>query len=1079
MPNAIFVNFAAGETSPRSRGRFDLPWYRAACQKVLNFIPEISGPARYRTGFKFVRQTRGGAIARLVPFQINSTLNYILEFTPGKLRFYKNEDLLLKTPYDVLGATSLLDDFTDGDFTSSPPWAPFIAARVNVVANELVVDAFDGGGGVRGGAATTPQTRNIGTYQFDAEIENEGHVMFFATTYVPTTDADGVVSFLATGYGINRAGAGVNYQFGRYSGAGVFTNLLDLGVGGTGQKLFKIVRDSAGNWTITVDGILKGTVLDTTFTTCTLFAIQALTTNLTKTTIDNILRPGAGAGDNEGVITGITNADPAVATVAAVGDLADGDEVIISDVEGMFEMNGRQAKLANGSGLTFELVDPVTGANINSTAFGVYTSSGFAREVYEIDTPYFAADLDKLSWAISARDGVMYIAHPRHAPRKLTVDAADNFILATYTRTNDPFVKILADIQLTAVDKGTSTLVSFVAGSVINEDVVYTFSGIVGMTELNGGQFRIRISPGPTPRGFLVTEAGAEVDSTSFTDYVSGGIAAPAIESPIAVAFFESRLFFNGTNQRPNIILGSRAPDDNGNPRYDDFTGGTLADFAVFFALAPTSGQIDFTSWALGTARYLYVGTFGGPFRISGGGIDEPITPSSINVRHFDVFGCEATLPAGGARPFFIQRGGTALRTIRFNIELDDVESFDLTLNAEHIPFSPLKRVVLQTGRPDSLWLVREDGIMVGVTIHGTENVAGWHRQKVGGTNAKVLDIQVLQRTNENDQVWTVTERLINGVIRRFVEILTDDVQFPDIEDFFTDADSEDADDKRFRDAIYRRQEEYIHLDGAGTFNGSDRGTALKSTVTPAATTGASVAFTASISATFKLTDVGRQIWKKPDRDTGLGSGRAEILSVNGPGTIATCKILVDFDNTNAIEAGEWFLTATTIFGLAHWDGETVAVVTDGAVHSDGRTFPEFPQIIVANGKITLTDPAAVVHVGKPYEGFIQTHNFEAGGRSGPTQSKPRNIVEMFIRFLHTLGVDYGTDIYQLEKIPQRDIGQDIMDRPAPVFSGIKKLHHPDNTEKEEGKHVIVSQRLPLPCVVQFIDVRFDLTDEG
>lgn len=1084
MPNAALVNFAAGETSPRSRGRFDLDWFRAACQKILNFIPEVPGPARFRSGFKIVRQTRGGAVARKIPFQLNSSKAYMLEFTPGKMRVYKDEDLLAKTPYDLLTTTALLDDFADGDYTANPVWTPYIAARVAVVANRLVCTAFDPGPGpVRGGAATTPQTRNIGTFQFDAEISNTGHVVFFATTYVPTVDGTGVTSYTVTGYGIDRTAAG-NYKFGRFSGSGTFTLIRDLGVTGAGLKTFKFIRDSAGNWTSFVDGVLKGTNLDNTFTTTTLFAAQAHTFDTGTVTLDNIFRPGAGATDNQGVITAITQANPAVATVSVVGDLTNGDECLTSGIAGMLEMNGRQVKLANNAGLTFQLVDPVTGANIDSTAFGAYTSGGRLAEVYEIDTPYYAGDRADLSWAVSAREGVVYITHPKYDPRKLTVDSADNFVLATYARTNDPFTNRSATLTLTGLDRAaTGTLIHFTPGSVIDPNATYTFSGIVGTTQLNGGSYRLRVPAGafPAPRAFLVTTTGeAEVDSSTWTDYVSGGIAAPDVEHPIACAFYESRLGFFGTGVRPNSDFLSRAPDDNGNPRYDDFTGGTDADHAVFFALAPTNGQIDTIAWARGTAKYLFIGTFGGPFRVSGGGLDEPITPSSINVRQFDSFGCEAMTPAVASRVFWIQRGGVALRTARYDTDADDIRSYDMLLNAEQIAESRLQRVVLQAGRPDVLWVIREDGILAGMTVQGEENIAGWHRQKIGGVRAKVLDVQVLARTDKNDQLWITTERVVNGVTRRFVEILADDVVFPDPEDFYTNPDSAEQDQETYRNAVYRRQEEYVHLDAAGTFNGADRGIDAAATLTPAAVSGASVAFTASVAGTFTAADVGQQIWKKPHRDTGVGSGRATILSVNGPGTVATGSIdaEIPFDSTAAIAAGQWHIAATTIYGLADLDGERVAVVVDGAVYSDGRT-AAYPVVTVALGKITLTDPAAVVHVGLPYEGFIKTHNLELSTGGGPAQAKPRNIVEAFIRFLSTLGVEFGTDIYDLKPIERRDIGNDTMDRPAPVFSGINKIHNPDNWQAEGEKHVIISQRLPLPCVVQFLDLRYETAEES
>ena len=84
--NAVVVNFSGGETSPRSRGRFDQPWYQTSARKMLNMVAEIQGPARFRPGLVYSYQTRQGAIARAVDFEINATTAYLLEFTPGYLR---------------------------------------------------------------------------------------------------------------------------------------------------------------------------------------------------------------------------------------------------------------------------------------------------------------------------------------------------------------------------------------------------------------------------------------------------------------------------------------------------------------------------------------------------------------------------------------------------------------------------------------------------------------------------------------------------------------------------------------------------------------------------------------------------------------------------------------------------------------------------------------------------------------------------------------------------------------------------------------------------------------------------------
>lgn len=77
--------------------------------------------------------------------------------------------------------------------------------------------------------------------------------------------------------------------------------------------------------------------------------------------------------DTDLSITGITQANPAVVTVSSIGDLQNGDKIVIQDVSGMTEVNFDGSNIytvANISGSTFEL------QGTDSSAFSAYTSGG-------------------------------------------------------------------------------------------------------------------------------------------------------------------------------------------------------------------------------------------------------------------------------------------------------------------------------------------------------------------------------------------------------------------------------------------------------------------------------------------------------------------------------------------------------------------------------------------------------------------------------------------------------------------------------------------------------------------------------
>ncbi len=116
-------------------------------------------------------------------------------------------------------------------------------------------------------------------------------------------------------------------------------------------------------------------------------------------------------------ITGITQASPAVVTSVAHG-LTTGQWVKLASVAGMTQLNGRTFRVGTTAANTFQLKDVLTGANVNSAAYGAYVSGGTAEAVYEIDSPYAAADLAKLTFN-QYRD-TLRITHPDYPIHDLT-----------------------------------------------------------------------------------------------------------------------------------------------------------------------------------------------------------------------------------------------------------------------------------------------------------------------------------------------------------------------------------------------------------------------------------------------------------------------------------------------------------------------------------------------------------------------------------------------------------------------------------------------------------------------------------
>ncbi len=1123
--NAVVVNFSGGETSPRSRARFDQPWYQTSAKKMVNFIAEIQGPARFRPGFVYGYQTRLGASARVFDFEVNDVLAYLLEFTPGYLRVRNpvTQNLLTTTQATITAVTQ-----------AGPAVVTVASAAGLSNGQEVILSAMVG----------MPQLNNK---QF--LIANLSGSTFNLADPVTAALLD-TTAYPAAG---TAGTASVVYEVTTPYSAGDIASLQVAATRSTmylvtpAQSPYKLTVDSnnlftigtfsrtndpfSQNATLSLMWITPGALYDdfesglglwtpTLMTTSSFFgaSTQALSSDTARTTFGYTsaslvaAQATGGAGNYEFDIvktgSGDAVADSTGTSFAGVVNAFIRFIPIYKDSSNFYEL-----RVYGTDCNTFRLYFNNAGV---ASLVATFSGFGVANRSSRIKLKRDGSGV----WSLY-QDGTLLGTVTENT---LTTSVSTYFYLSTRITIAGGFGNSVTsyvgidNVFLPAGSATAKTLIEFPSGIIPVAGVSYTFSGVVGATNINGGTYKL--APiGNSNIAYLKTVGGADVNSSGWGVYVSGGIAVSAPEHPLSVAFYEGRLVYGGTDQRPDCLFLSRSPDNNGNSRYDDFTGGTNADFACFFQLAPTGGSTNYISWTRGGPDYLFLGTFGGPYRVSGSGLDIPITPSSINVRQFDTAGAEETMPAGLQQMFFIQRAGKTLRSIKvINPYLATFESADMCLNAEQIGYSPIQRVVLQRGRPDSLWVFCADGTLAGMSVHITvqqsDTLSGWHRHKLGGSG-KVVDIAVVSRQTGFDQLWTVVQRTINGATRCYVEVMADDVVFPDPEDFYatsgpiirpsddpqrinTGADgSKAADIASWGNAVWRAQASYVHMDSEVSYDGSLRGVTAAATLTPSAVGAPQVAGQAAVpitltasQAVFAATDVGSEIWVKPNAVTGLGGGRATI-TVFTSSTVVSAVVTVPFTSTAAVAAGDWYFAVSTFYGFGHLEGAQVAVLGDGAVLSDGGQTGDvdFPTITVTQGTITLPSGnigqqqrAAILRAGLPYIGLLETHNLEMGGRSGPAQSKPRNISEIYIRFMNSLGCEYGTDLYAMEKIDHR-LSDANTDRPAPVFSGLRRLKLEDQwsglDDATREKNVFVTQRLPLPAVVQFLDLAYSTADDG
>lgn len=551
------------------------------------------------------------------------------------------------------------------------------------------------------------------------------------------------------------------------------------------------------------------------------------------------------------------------------------------------------------------------------------------------------------------------------------------------------------------------------------------------------------VHPNHNPRKLTYTSP----TSWALTTHSPTGLTLGSGDYPRAVAFYEQRLVYGGSDNNPQTVWMSKSADT------DDFTIGTGADDGIQYTL---SGDGNFIRWILGTDRFMAIGTFSDILKATGG-LEDVITPTSISIKSSNAVGCADISPIGRNNDiYFVRRDKRALCSFEYEFERDSYVAVDRNTISDHITIGGFNQVCFQAARPTIIWAPRGDGVLPGLTFERQEKVSGWHRTT---TDGEVISAMTTPRDTKTDQLWVCVKRTINGSEKYFIEYLVDEPVHPSRCCYVSGSKSDD--DDRWANDTYETMKEYVHVDSAATYDGTQPGLDASATMTPGATTGTGVTFTAS-AAVFSSSDVGRQIWRKSM--TGEEYGRAEITGYTSS-TVVTCDILEDFDSADAIAAGEWYLTADELTGLSHLEGKTVSIVADGGQHS---------QEIVSSGAVSLDSQASVVHVGLPYIGYLETNDLEGGGTTGAAQTKRKKIYKFGIRFWNTLFAKFGAGYYNLTQVYQRTASMK-MDRPPLLFSGdlaetfANQINDDIDAGWTRGKRAIIVQDQPFPCNVQLI----------
>jgi hypothetical protein len=415
---------------------------------------------------------------------------------------------------------------------------------------------------------------------------------------------------------------------------------------------------------------------------------------------------------------------------------------------------------------------------------------------------------------------------------------------------------------------------------------------------------------------------------------------------PSCGTFYEQRLMCAGSDNDPDCVWGSKSTE------YENFTPGTADADPVTYKL-----QSDIIRW-LSAMGQLVIGTVNAEFRLGAQSNNEPLSPTNVKMTQQSRKGSAETEPVNcGNTILFVQRRGNSsnygkkLRELSYNYVNDSYDGIDLTLFAEHITSTGLKRIVFMSSPFPILWACTNDGRLIGMTYEREQKVIGWHYHPMDGL---VEDLCVIPGDNQDD-LYMIVNRTIDGETKRYIEVMSD---------FDWGADQEDC---------------------------------------------------------FFV-------------DCGLSYDGTPVSSVSG---------------------------------LDHLEGKTVAVLADGIVQD---------QKVVTAGAITLDDPASVIHVGLPYTSELEPLDLQGGSMEGTSQGKVKRIHGVALSLYQSSGGEIGQDSSHTERIFFKEetaaAGAEVS-----LYTGIKENFNFSGDWEIEGR-VYIKHDDPLPLTVLSILPRFRVEDK-
>lgn len=749
------------------------------------------------------------------------------------------------------------------------------------------------------------------------------------------------------------------------------------------------------------------------------------------------------------IISGVSNANPCVIALSSAPLLwVTGDQVRIQDLPEIPELNNRTFILVQLTATTYSL-KYTDGTDVDSTDFGSYVSTGLIDKIFEKVTTYDEADLMDLQFTQSGTVTLygfafssMLIVHPSYPIRQFVADPGWTFQAFTIGPTilNPAFsavqqgaaVSTTYNYKLTSVSATTSeeSLPSGIV-TVANGNQVLNATNHILITittpvteaafynvykELNGQYGWIGIFSGTTFKDIGYTPDPLDTPPVA-RDPFSG-----ANNYPAAITFYQQRLILGGSNNNSDVVFASKSA------LYKNFCISTPLqdDDAVTFAIV--GRRVNRIKHLIDVGR-LVVLTVTGEWVIEGdaGGV---LTPTSISPRQHSENG------SGGLRPLvvngsaiFLQARGRVVRDLLFDYQVDGYRGNDLSIFASHLlKFETIVDWEYQQNPNSTVWAVRSDGVLLGMTYIKEQEINGWHRHDFDGTCENVCVIQ----NGTQDEVYLVIKREIDGREVRYIE-------------YFKDRDVEDITD-------------LVLMDSALSYDGTNTDDSHTMTLSGGLEwTYEDVLILTSSDAFFLSSDIGNVIHLTGDNGEVI---RLQIYGFTDSQTVTGHAHKTVPESMRGAATSTWARAVDQVGDLWHLEGKQVSVFADGFVVANPAR-EVYPVLTVTDGVISFDKCYIKIHVGLPITSDFETLDIDfPGGQS--ISDKKKNIGQVTLFVESTRAIFAGPDEDHLTEFKLRT--DETYDEPTRPITGTVSVNI--QSQWRSNGSIFVRNTDPVPCTI-------------